>query len=235
MEKLNCALEDYIHEEKRKRILDHLKSLTKSEMDEVLTKEFKGWKNYFHFAVQSNLVEIAEVLILNGANVNDHFFEPRPNICSLLDFVVRQNFTEMICLFLRHGATFNSSHLKGIFLNDNTNVVEFIARNTKLLNGYFALEDATSIATDYGKLQIIKILLSLRHADFDLVFFVSLVGSTLKTNLMENELVKVFLNYGPSISSRDKEGISPIEYALESNTWRTKNVFKLMVYFNTFE
>ena len=37
------------------------------------------------------------------------------------------------------------------------------------------------------------------------------------------------------ISSRDKEGLSPIEYALELNTWGTKNAFKLMDYFNTFE
>ena len=109
MEKLYCELEDYSNEEKTRRIIAHLKSLSNSEMEDVLTKKFRNEKNYFHHAVQSNHVEIAKVLIANGANVNDglpktdfKLLDPINETYSLFEYVCHFDFTEMICLFLKH-------------------------------------------------------------------------------------------------------------------------------------
>ena len=183
MEKLYCELEDYSNEEKSQRSVADLKTLSKSEMEDVLTKKFRNKKNYFHFAVQSNNVEIAKVLIENGADVNDKF--PKPNnheFVYLLCYAAKHNFTDMICLLIENGAEIYFTHLHDILKNNNLNVVEFIARNIDLINGYFIINNTLSLAIMYKQTDIIKTFLC--HVNMDFYGFLLLFESFKTFKLM---------------------------------------------------
>ena len=234
MEKIHLELKDYSHKERNQKIVEYL-NLKESEIKMILTEEFKGYKNYFHFAVLFNYVNIAKVLIANGVNVKDKF--PKPNnheFVYLLCYATKHNFTDMICLLIENGAEIYFTHLHDILKNNNLNVVEFIARNIDLINGYFIINNVLSLAIINKQTDIIKTFL--RHTFVDLETFLPILGSALRSG---SEIVKVLIDYGPSLSSRDVEGLSAIEFALDGDGFLLKyqsiRTFKLMVYLKSCE
>ena len=249
MEKLHSEWEDCDNEEKGKSILAHLKSLSNSEMKIVLTKKFRNKKNYFHFVVQSNHVEIAKVLIANGANVDDSLpetdfklLDPVYETYDLFEFVCHCDFTEMICLFLKHGANLSIRHLSKIIEHNNIAVVQFIARNRNFqnMNGINFFPTMLWLATDIRKPEIVKTMFCHVNvnSNIDLKEFVPIFGSALYKG---REVVKVLLDYGPSLSSRDVEGYTGIEYGLADRGFivRTRKysirTLKLMIYKESIE
>ena len=244
MEKLYCELKDYSNEAKNQRILAHLKSLSKLEMNAVLTKKFRNKKNYFHFAVQSNHVKIAKVLIANGANVNDglpktdfKLLDPINETYSLFEYICHCDFTEMICLFLKHGANVGVRHESKIIEHNN---IEFIARNRNFqnTNGFNFFPTMLWLAIHIRKPEIVKTMLYLSNANIDLKEFVRILGLAL---FQRKEVVKVLLDYGLSLSSRDDKGYTGIEYCLAYRGFIVKSInhsiriLKLMIYKDSFE
>ena len=233
MEKLYCELEDCSNEEKTRRIIAHLKSLSNYEMEDVLTKKFRNNKNYFHFAVLSNNVDIAKVLIANSADVNDKF--PKPNnheFVYLLCYAAKHNFTDMTCLLIENGAEIYFTHLQDILTSNNVTVVKFIARNIDFVNGYFIINNILSLAIMYKQADIIKTFLC--HVNMDRKTFLPFLGSAFRGG---GEIVKAFVDYRPSLSSRDEEGLTAMEHALDGDGFlfvsESFKTFKLMVYLNS--
>ena len=234
MEKIHLELKDYSHKERNQKIVEYL-NLKESEIKMILTEEFKGYKNYFHFAVLFNYIDIAKVLIANGADVNDKF--PKPNnheFVYLLCYAAKRNFTDMTCLLIENGAEIYFTHLQDILTSNNVTVVKFIARNIDFVNGYFIINNILSLAIMYKQADIIKTFLC--HVNMDRKTFLPFLGSAFRGG---GEIVKVFVDYGPSLSSRDEEGLTAMEHALDGDGFlfvsESFKTFKLMVYLNSCE
>ena len=63
MEKIHLELKEYSHKERNQKIVAYLNSLNECEITAILKKKFKGYRNYFHFAVLFNYVNIAKVFL----------------------------------------------------------------------------------------------------------------------------------------------------------------------------
>ena len=101
--------------------MEYLNSLNNKEIKRILKKTFKGYRNYFHFAVLFNYVDVAEVFLKHNANLVTY---------SLLKYAARKNLTEMICTFLQYTKDFGkvTNIIYEVIYNDNLDVIMFVIK-----------------------------------------------------------------------------------------------------------
>ena len=121
MEIIHLALKEYSHKERNEKIVKYLNSLNYFEISLILKKEFKGFRNYFYFAVFFNYVDIVEASLKHDADLAGH---------SLVRYAAKQNLTEMMCVFLqtsKHISKINQI-INEVIFNNNFEVVIFMIK-----------------------------------------------------------------------------------------------------------
>ena len=156
MEEKHLELKEYSHKDRNQKIVEYLNSLNKKEIRKILTEEFKGYKNYFHFAVLFNYVDIAKIFLKHDPDiVGDSLFK-YPE--TLLRYVVTNYLIEMTCTFLQYNKkqiNFNDLLRTVIFYN-NKDVIMFVIKKTTC---NVSLEVMLRLAALFGRPQIVEILL----------------------------------------------------------------------------
>ena len=225
MEKIHLELQSYSHKERNQKIVEYLNSLNTKEIRKILKKRFKGYKNYFHFAVMFNYVDIAEAFLKHDANlVKD----------SLLHYAASENLTEMTITFLQY----NKKHidfrdfLRNVILNNHQDVLMFVL---KKLRYDITLEDMLYFAAIFGRTQIARILI-MYGAEIDFIFRKKIFGFGnvfsdgsalgLAVRYRNLETVNLLLRFGASLNIRGMDGLFPIETSLDHGN---NSLFKSMV------
>ena len=224
MEKIHLELKEYSHNVRNQKIVEYLNSRNEDEIKAILKEEFKGYKNYFRFAVLSNYVDIAEVFLKHDANLaND----------SLLHDVVRKNLTEMTMTFLQ----FNMKNidfrvfLRTVIMYNHQDVIIYVL---KKLRCDITLEDMLYFAAIFGSTQIARILI-MYGAEIDFIFRTKIFGFgvfsdgsalSLAVRYRGLETVNLLLSFGASLNIRGMDRLFPIETSLEH---KNTSLFKSMI------
>ena len=219
MEEIHLKLQEYSHEERNKKILEYLNSLNNKEIKRILKKTFKGYRNYFHFAVLFNYVVVAEVFLKHNANLVTY---------SLLKYAARKNLTEMICTFLQYTKDFGkvTNIIYEVIYNDNLDVIMFVI---KKLECAVSLEVMLVYAAMFGSTQIAEILI-IHGADIDFMYR----GGTALSYAVKYwhlKTVNLLLSYGASFNIRGLDGLFLIETSLVKIPGR-RSLFKRMILYN---
>ena len=229
MEKIHLELKEYSHNVRNQKIVEYLNSQNEDEIKAILKKEFKGYENYFHFAVLFNYVDIAEVFLKHDANLLEDY--------SLLDYVVRKKLTEMAITFLQYIKKNNDfrDFVRNVIMYNHEDVIIFVL---KKLRCDITLEYMLYFAAIYGSTQIARILI-MHGAEIDFIFQRKIFGfgnvfsegSALGLAVRYRclEIVNLLLSFGASLNIRGIDGLFPIETSLEH---KNNSLFKSMIMHN---
>ena len=218
MEKIHLELKEYSHNVRNQKIVEYLNSQNEDEIKAILKKEFKGYENYFHFAVRFNYVDIVEAFLKHDPDLMED---------SLLIFAVKEDLTKMVCTFLQYSKNFdqvtsiNSWIIHQVIFNNKQDVIMFVI---KKLTRDISLESMLWVAAIYEQTQIARILLRF-GADVD---FICRNGSALSmaVRYQHIETVNLLLSYGASLKNRCMYGFFPIESPLQEGN---NSLFKSMI------